>query len=64
MKYQCPLCEAELLVRIGSCLYPLDPKHGLYLYCPNIACPAQEVAGHAKNVEDAYEIIQQKYKFV
>ena len=64
MNFNCPLCQSVLREQVGNQMFPGDPKYGITLECGNLKCPAQEVFGHAKNANEAFEIIQQKYKFV
>jgi len=60
--YQCPLCNDNLHSELGSTLHPLDPAFGVSVFCRNLKCPAQEVAGHGKSEKEAFEIVQSKYK--
>lgn len=62
MKMNCPICEGEMSERFGNQIYPDDPKHGVMVHCPHLACLAQEVIGHGDNVKQAFEIVLQKYK--
>ena len=62
MKYNCPLCSAEMVETLGNQIHPGDAKHGIMLWCPSKECPAQEVCGHGNTVKAAYEIVVQKYK--
>lgn len=58
VSFNCPLCQSVLISIPGTKMNPAD---GVTLYCNNLACPAQEVFGHANNEANAYEIIKQKY---
>jgi len=61
MKYNCPVCQVEMQEQAGSFLYPGDPKFGVTLFCRNVGCSAQEVAGHGDNVKDAWKVVQEKF---
>ena len=58
-KHVCPLCGSLLVILQGT---RLNPQDGITLACLWSECPAQEVEGHGRNEEAAFEIIQQKYK--
>ena len=62
--FSCPVCQAELVEQIGNVMHPHDPNCGIGLHCPNIECPAQEVAGHTTGTKaiEAYEVILDKFK--
>jgi hypothetical protein len=60
MKYNCPLCGAELLEQVGNGMHD-DPKYGMFLFCPGLKCPAQEVKGHGDNAKEAWTVIQAKF---
>lgn len=62
--FKCPLCQADLVEQVGSKLHPGDAKFGVGLHCPNVECPAQEVAGHTTGTKakEAYEVILDKFK--
>lgn len=60
--FNCPLCSTLLVETVGNQIHPNDPKFGVGLKCPALACPSEEVYGHGKNVEDAYEVVLDKYK--
>ncbi len=62
--FKCPLCQVGLVSQVGSVLYPGDIKYGVGLHCPNLECPAQEVAGHTTGTKlrEAYEVILDKFK--
>ena len=62
MKYNCPLCNAELVESLGNQVFPGDKRYGVMLFCPSHACPAQEVMGHGDNAKEAFEVITHKYK--
>jgi hypothetical protein len=62
MKFQCPLCNSELLETMGNAVHPNDPKFGVTLFCGSRECPAQDVMGHGDKVKDAFEVIQHRYK--
>lgn len=61
MKFKCPLCQAELSEYQGDQVHPNDPAFGVTLDCSNKVCPAQEVMGHGKNAEGAFNVIMQKF---
>ncbi len=61
MKYNCPVCKAELSEALGNSIHPGDAKHGSILFCPSLECPAQEVIGHGDAFKDAYQVIQEKF---
>jgi hypothetical protein len=62
MKYNCPLCNTELVEQVGNKTHSGDPKYGIGLYCPSVTCPAQEVAGHGDKASEAFAVIQAKYQ--
>lgn len=57
--YQCPLCKSHLTSVRGT---QTNPAEGFTLFCRDVACPAQEVSGHAKDEKGAYEIVLLKFK--
>lgn len=57
--FHCPACNAQLHFQQGSQMCEAD---GVTVYCPSRSCPAQEVSGHAGNVQAAFKVIQQKYE--
>lgn len=63
--YLCPLCKKPLTITPGSVIHKND---GVTLYCDTPLgtgpdqCPAQEVMGHGRNEDNAYDVITQKYK--
>ena len=59
--FSCPVCKVELSQQYGTQIHPNDEKHGIMLYCGNGECAAQEVAGHANKVQDAYQVILDKF---
>lgn len=59
--HNCPVCKTELKTQFGNQLHPDDDKFGITMYCPNKQCTAQEVAGHANKIEDAYQVILDKF---
>ncbi len=61
MKYNCPLCGAELVEMMGNAMHPHSPKYGVTLFCPNVKCPAQEVMGHGGNAKEAWAVVQAKF---
>jgi len=58
---QCPLCKSEMKEMGGEKTHPGDYNFGTTVYCPNPNCPAEEVAGHGKNVKEAMEVVTHKY---
>ena len=56
--YLCPMCDQSLDVAEGD---GMSLTNGLTLYCPNRACPAQEVSGHGRTFEDAFRVIREKF---
>lgn len=58
---RCPLCQSAMWKSYGTQVFPNNPDHGVSLSCRNWNCPAQEVAGHGKNEERAYEIVLAKF---
>ena len=60
--HKCPVCAGPMNATDGDTLHPLDPKFGVFVYCPNWQCPAQECMGHGKSEKEAFEIVTQKYK--
>lgn len=56
--HHCPVCSAQLHFVQGQ---ELNPDDGVTVYCPSRTCPAQEVSGHAGNVNTAFKIIEQKF---
>ncbi len=57
--YKCPICSSILLSTEGT---TYNPNYGgLMVFCNNVKCPSQEVAGHSTTVEKAWEIVQQKF---
>ena len=61
MKYNCPICNAELREQFGDHLHPGDPKHGVKLDCINPVCPPQEVMGHGDKAADAFKVICDRF---
>ena len=61
MSYTCPLCKSELVGMDGEKMHPNDRNYGYSLFCLNVECPAQEVMGHGKKVEEAWEVVTEKY---
>ena len=57
MKYNCPICKEEMAVGHSE----KGIEDGIYIWCRNEKCPAQEVMGHGFKEKDAWEVIQQKY---
>jgi len=58
-KYLCPICSAKLSWHEGSKLR----KYGFTMFCDNEECKCDEVFGFSsKNLDEAYEVIRQKYK--
>jgi len=60
--YKCPVCQGPMSAEAGDFLHPGDPKFGMYVFCPSLTCPAQEVAGHGRNEKDAFEVVTDKFK--
>lgn len=60
--FKCPVCQGSLKSSPGDYLHPNDPKFGMYVYCPSLQCPAQEVCGHGKNEKEAFEVVTDKFK--
>jgi transcription elongation factor Elf1 len=58
-EFTCPICGEEMLEVRGS---SMNREDGYTVYCGNLKCSAQEVMGHGRNVEAAYEIVKEKYK--
>jgi hypothetical protein len=56
-KYNCPICQAKMVS--GPDITKLTG--GVYVWCPNKECPAQEVFGHGKDEKQAWEVVQQKF---
>ena len=61
MKYNCPVCNVELIELMGETMHKNNPAFGVTLSCHNTDCSAQEVMGHGKNAKDAWEVIQGKF---
>jgi len=55
----CPVCQSEMAQCAGS---QLNPKDGVTVWCPSHKCSAQEVFGHGKDANMAYETVKEKYK--
>ena len=62
MKFNCPICDAELKGSDGNQIHPGNDKYGVMLHCPNKGCTAEEVMGHGDNLKQAFEVIFHKYK--
>jgi len=60
-EYKCPVCSKNLNSSPGDYFHPGDAKFGVTVYCPHLNCSAQEVAGHGKNVKDAFEVVTDKF---
>jgi hypothetical protein len=60
-KFNCPICQVEMVQMYGNAIHPNDPAHGVLLRCINKECSAQEVEGHGDKVKDAYETVMHKY---
>jgi hypothetical protein len=58
-RMDCPLCGVPLSKQAGD---SLNRANGITLFCANLSCPAQEVAGHGDNEFQAFRVIQEKYK--
>lgn len=54
----CPICNAPMVSTPGHTL----STAGVTVYCDNLKCSAQEVAGYGTNEKTAYEIVLQKHK--
>lgn len=57
MKYNCPVCSAEMTVGHSE----KGPVDGVYIWCRNDKCTAQEVMGHGDKEKDAWEVVQQRF---
>jgi hypothetical protein len=57
--YKCPMCGEFLHYCVGSKLNP----SGITIYCVNKVNCEQEVMGFGANVEKAYQIVVDKFKF-
>jgi hypothetical protein len=66
-QYCCPLCAKPLTQQNGTSIHPNDPKFGIVLYCSTPVgngpekCPAQECSGHGKTIEEAFDVIIDKF---
>ena len=58
MNYNCPMCQAVMVVEKGS---KLNPQDGVTIWCSNKACSAQEVMGHGDNEKEAWYVVQCKF---
>ena len=58
----CPHCGVPLSTQQGDTIHPGDPAYGISVYCANITCGPQEVAGHGDNIPQAFRVIQEKYQ--
>ena len=63
MKFQCPLCQTEMVESLGNSMHPGDAKFGVQVHCPapQTVCKAQEVMGHGDNAKDAFKVVQEKF---
>lgn len=59
--YPCPICDNEMSLFAGDKMHPGDPLFGVTLSCEHRECTAQEVMGHGKKVEDAWEVVKEKF---
>lgn len=57
---KCPRCESLLISLPGNQISP--QAGGFTLYCENRTCPVPEIAGYGKTVEQAFEVINHKFK--
>jgi hypothetical protein len=60
-KFNCPLCNSQLHLQYGNAIHPNGRNFGITLFCVNLSCAAQEVAGHGDNEDKAFTIVQQKF---
>jgi hypothetical protein len=56
-EYFCPICLSEMVVGHSA----KGPSDGVYIWCRNERCTAQEVFGHGKDEKDAWERVQLKF---
>ena len=56
-KYQCPVCSVAMAVGYSE----KGPVDGIYIWCFNKKCSAEEVAGHGKDEKRAWEVVQEKF---
>ena len=59
--FLCPVCRKSLAGQHGNQIHPNDPNFGVVVFCDNRECPAQEVSGHRKDLDDAFEVIKEKF---
>lgn len=59
--YPCPVCSHEMSLFAGDKMHPGNPSFGVTLSCEYKECTAQEVMGHGKKVEDAWEVVEEKF---
>jgi hypothetical protein len=57
MKYNCPVCQSEMTVGHNE----KGPVDGVFIWCRNDKCTAQEVMGHGEKEKDAWEVVQQRF---
>jgi len=57
MKYNCPVCQGEMNVGTSE----KGSADGIYIWCRNDKCTAQEVMGHGEKEKDAWEVVQQRF---
>lgn len=57
-KMTCPICQMELTIVPGD---SVDRTNGVTVYCANKACSAEAVAGHGKDEDAAFKIVQEKF---
>jgi hypothetical protein len=55
---KCPVCDEQLSSTPGD---SINPRNGITVFCPNAKCSAQEVTGHGRTEQEAFEIIKAKY---
>lgn len=57
--FKCPVCQSPMKSVEGD---TINPRNGISIYCDAPICPTFEnVYGHGKNVEAAYEVAVQKF---
>lgn len=58
--YLCPICSEKMIAVRGNMT---DSSNGWTVYCGNRNCTAQEVSGHGRNVELAFQVVREKFSF-
>lgn len=60
--YPCPVCGVKMTEFAGDKMHTGNPLFGVTLSCEHRGCTDQEVQGHGKKVDDAWDVVVEKFK--